>query len=68
MNEIELKTHVSEKIHDDFLVLSRLLGFDTKAEFLRFIITREVSGTLPQIQNSSPHYGLAGRDKGGGRA
>ena len=68
MNEIELKTHVTEQIHDDFLVLSRLLGFDTKAEFLRFIITREVLGSLPQIQNSAPKYGLAGIDKGANRA
>ncbi|WP_319557926.1 hypothetical protein [Thiomicrorhabdus sp.] len=64
MNDIELKTHVPEEVHEEFLVLSRMLGFTSKSEFLRFIVTREVKGVMPQLQSNAPRYGLAGQSSG----
>lgn len=59
-NDTELKTHVDEDIHDDFIVLARMLGFENKSQLLRFIVVREVKGTLPQLQNSAPQFGNTG--------
>lgn len=45
-NDLELKAKVSEKVHDDFLVTARALGFATRSEFLRHLICRELYGSL----------------------
>jgi hypothetical protein len=63
-NNTELKTHVSEQESDDFIALARLLGFETKSQFLRFIALREIKGVLPQLQNNAPKYGNTGLGKG----
>lgn len=68
MNDIEVKTHVSEKVHDDLLLASRAYGFSTKAEFIRFLIERELYGALSHIQISAPRPRSEGPDKGGKRA
>lgn len=68
MNDIELKTHVDEQTLEDFLVCGRLLGFKSRSDFLRFIVLREVAGTLPQLQSNAPAYGLAGRKIGENKA
>jgi len=68
MNDTELKTHVSEETHDDFAVLARILGFENKSQFLRFLVVREVDGVLPQLKTNAPGYGLTGRAAGQSRA
>lgn len=50
MQDIELKTKVTDQVHDDFIVLSRLMGFSSKAECLRFLVERELYGNLPRLQ------------------
>jgi hypothetical protein len=62
MNDVELKTHVSEEMSEQFIVLTALMGFKSRSEYLRFIIEREVRGVLPQVQNTAPNYARAGQN------
>ena len=63
-NNVELKTHISEADSDDFIALARLLGFENKSQYLRFIALREIKGVLPQLQSNAPRYGREGQCKG----
>lgn len=63
-NNVELKTHVTEVDSDDFIALARLLGFENKSQYLRFIVLREIKGVLPQLQSNAPRYGKEGLNKG----
>lgn len=51
MQDVELKTKVTEQVHDDFVVLSRMMGFNHKAECIRFLIERELYGNLTRLQH-----------------
>ena len=51
-NNTELKTVVSEKVHDDFLVLSRLMGFASKSEYLRYLVEEKLYGHLSNLNNT----------------
>jgi len=64
MNDVELKTHVSEQVHDDFLLLVRAYGFSSKSELLRYLVERELYGSLSQIQITVPGARMAGRNQG----
>ncbi|RMD64884.1 hypothetical protein D6833_03740 [Candidatus Parcubacteria bacterium] len=64
MKDVELKTHVSEKVHDDFLLLVRAYGFNTKSELLRYLIERELYGVVPHLQITAPGAGMAGKESG----
>lgn len=48
-NDTELKTKVEESVHDDCLVLARGYGFDTRSEFLRWLVLRELYGATSQL-------------------
>jgi len=63
-NDVELKTHVSEQTHDDFLLLVRAYGFRSKSELLRYLVERELYGVVPHLQITAPGAGLTGREKG----
>lgn len=67
MNDVELKTHVSEQVHEDFLFLVRAYGFGSKSELLRYLVERELYGSLSQIQITVPGARMAGRMPGGNR-
>jgi hypothetical protein len=43
-NDTVVTTKVEESVSDDFIVQARAYGFDTRAEFLRFLILRELYG------------------------
>ena len=64
MNDVELKTHVSEQVHEDFLFLVRAYGFGSKSELLRHLVERELYGSLSQIQITVPGARMAGRTQG----
>lgn len=49
-NDIDLKTKVSETTHDDFMIAARHLGFESRSEFLRYIVERELYGVSAQLQ------------------
>lgn len=48
--DCELKTKVTEQVHDDFLIAAKHLGFKDRSEYLRFIISRELYGISSQLQ------------------
>ena len=63
-NDTELKTVVSEKVHDDFLVLSRLMGFDSKSEYLRYLVTEKLYGHLASLNNTAKGVNSEWQSKG----
>lgn len=44
--DVPLETSVTSATADDFLVASRLCGFQSKSEYLRYLIERELYGTM----------------------
>lgn len=42
----ELKVKVTEKVHDDFMIAGRLLGHATRADFMNWIIHKELYGIV----------------------
>ncbi len=63
-NDMELKTHVSEQVHDDFSLLVRAYGMSNKSELLRHLIERELYGTMPRLQVTAPVVRNKGNKKG----
>jgi hypothetical protein len=61
-NDCELKAKVSEETHDDFLILSRHLGFNSRSEFLRYLVERELYGAKAQLQIIRMPGAVTGRD------
>ena len=64
MHDTELKTKVDEKTHDDFVVASRMHGFSCKGAFLRFLIERELYGSLSQLQTIQVGKKVEGHGRG----
>lgn len=48
--DAELKCRVEESTHDDFLIAAKHLGFNTRSEFLRYLVERELYGVSSQLQ------------------
>lgn len=48
-NDHELKAKVTEKTHDDFLLLARQMGFDNRSEYLRYLVERELYGATSMV-------------------
>jgi hypothetical protein len=49
--DTELKTHVEEEVHDDFVSLGRDYGFENKSQFLKHLILRELYGAKLMQKN-----------------
>jgi len=49
-SKLELRTSVNEQVHDDFLVAGRHLGFSCRADFLRYLVNRELYGVTALYQ------------------
>ncbi len=64
MHDTELKTKVDEKTHDDFIVASRMHGFTCKSTFLRYLIERELYGSLSQLQTITVGSKVEGQKRG----
>ena len=62
-DEFELKCKVNESLHDDFLVLSRQLGFQSKTDFLRYLVKRELYGASSLVQVSRMPGAYLGQEK-----
>lgn len=63
MNDRELKIHVDETFHDDFVAMARIMGFDNKSQYMRSILERELYGVISQVQVTLPGYGALGQNK-----
>lgn len=50
LHDCELKAKVSEKVHDDFLIAARQLGFSDRSKFLRYLVERELYGVSAQLE------------------
>lgn len=48
--DVPLETSVTAETAEDFGFLSRATGFQSKAEFLRYLVERELYGTLKQAE------------------
>jgi len=48
--DFDIKTSVDEETHDDLLLTARQYGFKTRAEFVRWLIKRELVWAKPQLQ------------------
>ena len=51
-NDTELKTVVPESVHDDFIVAARNNGFETKSEYLRYLISVTLYGQFPSLKST----------------
>lgn len=49
-NDVELKTKVSEQLHDDVLIVARQKGFSSRSEYVRYLVTTDVYGSLSLLQ------------------
>ncbi len=49
-NDVDLKTKVSEETSDDFMIAAKHLGFNSRSEFLRYLVERELYGVSAQLQ------------------
>ena len=58
----EIKTSVDEETHDNCLVTARSYGFKTRAEWVRWLIERELAWAVPQLQINRLPGVLKGRD------
>ena len=47
--DYEIKTSVDEDTYDNALVTSRSYGFKTRAEWVRWLIERELAWAVPQL-------------------
>lgn len=63
-NDIELKTVVSQQVHDDFLVAARTHGFNNKSECLRYLVEHFLYGCIPQFQNNTKGIDKEWRNQG----
>lgn len=45
----EIKAKIDEKTHDDALMCSRSQGFDTRSDWVRFLIMRELYGISSMV-------------------
>ena len=61
-NDVDVKTKISEKDHDNFLILSRQLGFETRSQCLRYLVKRELYGAMAQVQTNRSPGAVIGRD------
>lgn len=48
--DFDIKTSVTEEIHDDLLLMARQYGFKTRAECVRWLILRELTWSKSQLQ------------------
>jgi hypothetical protein len=60
--DFEIKTSVDEETHDDALVVARAYDFKTRAEWVRFLILRELSWATPQVHINRIPGVLKGRE------
>jgi hypothetical protein len=60
--DFEIKTSVDEETHDNALVVARAYDFKTRAEWVRFLIERELSWATPQVHINRIPGVLKGRD------
>ena len=63
MNGSELKTKVSETVHDDFLIAGKHLGFSNRSEFLRYLVERELYGVSSKLQITRIAGAVTGQEK-----
>jgi len=60
--DFDIKTSVDEETHDDLLLTARQYGFKTRAEFVRWLIKRELAWAKPQLQVTRMPGVLKGND------
>jgi len=61
MNNIELKTHVSQDFHDEFYYACRRAGFENKSDCQRYIMETWLYGISSQFKHDTKgfiHEGL----------
>ncbi|MCP3850628.1 MAG: hypothetical protein GY694_10400 [Gammaproteobacteria bacterium] len=64
MNDTELKTVISQQAHDDFLVLARNSGFNSKSEYLRYIVEERLYGHFSQLKHNPKGINSEWRSQG----
>lgn len=60
--DIPLETNVTSATAEDFSVAARLCGFSSKAEYLRYLVERELYGTMDHVQRVVRIPGIVNRE------
>lgn len=63
-NAVELKTKLPEAVFDDFIFLSRQLGFESRSECLRALIEKELYGLVRRNKSRPKAFARTGPIEG----
>lgn len=58
----EIKTSVDEETNDNAIITARQYGFKTRAEWVRWLIERELAWAVPHLQINRMPGVLKGRE------